>query len=76
MTPRLATGAHEVIDEEPRISAESRRLAPPEDRTRTANAETIPTASTATTASTSAAKTTVMIATMLLGADRVIELNN
>ena len=70
MTPRVATGAHEVIDEEPRISAESRRLAPPEDRTRTANAETIP------TASTSASETTLMIATMLLGADRVIELNN
>jgi hypothetical protein len=60
--------------EEPRISAESRKLAPPQDRTGTANTETIPTASTPTTAPTGATKTTVMIAeSLLLRADQVIE---
>jgi hypothetical protein len=51
----------------------SRRLAASKDRTGTAHAETSPTASTATTTSTCAAKITVMIATMLLCADQVIE---
>jgi hypothetical protein len=51
----------ERLGEEPRLAAEFRRLATPQDRTGAADAQARPASSTATTASTSTSEAAMMV---------------